>query len=60
MHSVPNYIPVGASTIVDLQRRLAGIAFDDLYGFTWGLNIVGCADQAVADSLDRYLQAIAA
>ena len=60
MHSVPNYIPVGASTIADLQRRLAGIAFDDLYGFTWGLNIVGGADQAVADSLDRYLQAIAA
>ena len=25
MHSVPNYIPVGARTIVDLQRRLAGI-----------------------------------
>jgi glyoxylase-like metal-dependent hydrolase (beta-lactamase superfamily II) len=60
MHSVPNYIPVGASTIVDLQRRLAGIAFDDLYGFTWGLNIVGGADQAVTASLDRYLQAIAA
>lgn len=58
MHSVPNYVPVGPATITDLQRRLAGLEFDDLYGFTWGHTIVGNADAAVRDSLDRYLAAI--
>ena len=58
MHSVPNYIPVGANTIVELRDRLADVEFDDLYGFTWGLNIMGDARQAVEASLDRYLDAI--
>ena len=58
MHSVPNYIPVGASTIVELRRRLSGIDFDDVYGFTWGLNIIGGARDAVDASFDRYLDAI--
>ena len=58
MHSVPNYIPVGPGTIHDVRRRLDGIDFDDLYGFTWGLNIIGGARQAVEASLDRYLVAI--
>lgn len=60
MHSVPNYIPVGPSVINDLRDRLAGIDFDDLYGFTWGLNILGHARTAVDESFDRYLAAIAA
>ena len=58
MHSVPNYLPVGPATILDLRRRLEGLHFDDLYGFTWGLNIIGDAGAAVAQSLDRYLAAI--
>lgn len=58
MHSVPNYIPVGSTTIRDIQERLVGIDFDDLYGFTWDLNIIGGAREAVAGSLDRYLAAI--
>ena len=58
MHSVPNFIPVGARTIADVRHRLAGIDFDDLYGFTWGLNIIGGARDAVDESLDRYLAAI--
>ena len=60
MHSVPNYIPVAAPVIYDIRRRLADVAFDDLYGFTWGLNIIGNARQAVDESLDRYLTAIGA
>lgn len=59
MHSVPNYIPVGPQVIRDLQRRLAGIRFDDLYGFTWGSNVIGGADAAVARSLAEYLEIIA-
>jgi hypothetical protein len=58
MHSVPNYIPVGADTIAELRHRLADIEFDDLYGFTWGLNIIGGASHAVRTSLARYLDAI--
>ena len=60
MHSVPNHIPVSPTVISDIRRRLDGLAFDDLYGFTWGLNILGRADEAVARSLDRYLAAISA
>ena len=58
MHSVPNYIPVGPHVIRDLQQRLAGIVFDDLYGFTWGRNLIGGADDAVARSLAHYLEII--
>jgi hypothetical protein len=58
MHSVPNYVPVGPATIRELQRRLDDVHFDDLYGFTWGRNIVGDAKVAVDHSLERYLDAI--
>ena len=60
MHSVPNYIPVGPTIVEDLRRRLAPLEFDDLHGFTWGLNIRGGARAAVGESLDRYLEAIRA
>lgn len=60
MHSVPNYLPVGPNVIVDLRHRLDGLHFDDLYGFTWGLNIIGDARRQVDHSLDRYLDTIAA
>jgi hypothetical protein len=59
MHSVPNYIPVGAHVIRDIRERLAGVEFDDLYGFTWDLDIIGDARRAVEESFDRYLTAIA-
>ena len=60
MHSVPNYIPVSPAVITDIRSRLAGVEFEDIYGFTWGLNIIGNARQAVDRSFDRYLAAIAA
>lgn len=60
MHSVPNFVPVGPTIVGDVRRRLDGIDFDDLYGFTWGLNIIGGAGAAVDESLDRYLAAISA
>jgi glyoxylase-like metal-dependent hydrolase (beta-lactamase superfamily II) len=60
MHSVPNHVPVGPGVIRDIRRRLAGLSFDDLYGFTWGLNVIGDARRAVDESLDRYLSAITA
>ncbi len=60
MHSVPNHVPVGPAVIRDVQRRLTGLAIDDVYGFTWGLNVIGDGRRAVDESLDRYLRAIAA
>lgn len=59
MHSVPNFIPVGPQVITDLQARLRGVEFDDLYGFTWGRNIIGHAREAVDRSLSRYLDRVA-
>lgn len=58
MHSVPNFVPVGPDVIDDLAHRLAGVAFDDLYGFAWGGTIIGDADTAVAASLARYRAAV--
>jgi hypothetical protein len=58
MHSVPNFVPVGPRVIHDLRARLDGIAIDDVYGFTWGLNIIGDARAAIDESFDRYLVAI--
>ncbi len=58
MHSVPNHVPVGPAVIRDVQRRIAGLAIDDIYGFTWGLNVIGDGRRAVDESLDRYLCAI--
>jgi Metallo-beta-lactamase superfamily len=58
MHSVPNFVPVGPGVIHDLRARLDGIAIDDVYGFTWGLNIIGDARAAIDESFDRYLAAI--
>jgi glyoxylase-like metal-dependent hydrolase (beta-lactamase superfamily II) len=60
MHSVPNHIPVAARVIHDIRARLVDIDFDDLYGFTWGLNIIGDARTAVDKSFDRYLAALGA
>ena len=43
MHSVPNFVPVGRAVIHDLRGRLDGVEIDDVYGFTWGLNVIGGA-----------------
>jgi len=58
MHSVPNYVPVSASVITGIRHRLRDLDFDDVYGFTWGLNIIGNARHSVDESFDRYRAAI--
>jgi hypothetical protein len=58
MYSVPNYIPMHPDAVVRIASRLAEYEFDDLYGFTWGLNIMGDASAAVKRSLQRYLSAV--
>lgn len=58
MHSVPNHVPVGPRVIRDVQSRLVDLAVDDVYGFTWGLDIIGDGKAAIDSSLERYLLAI--
>lgn len=41
-----------------VRQQLEDLAFDDVYGCTWGLNIIGNARAAVDASFERYLRAI--
>ncbi|CAM0998465.1 Metallo-beta-lactamase domain-containing protein [Rhodanobacter sp. Root179] len=60
MHSYPNFTPMPPEAVRGMQTRLAGYAFEDVYGFTWGRNIIGGGRAAVDASFDIYLSAIAA
>lgn len=58
VHSVPNHIPMHPDLVVEIRRRLADVPIDDIYGFTWGLNILGDARAALDASFDRHLRAV--
>lgn len=60
MHSYPNFMPMPAADVHRMRSRLAGCDFEDVYGFTWGRNIIGGGRAAVDASFARYLAAIAA
>lgn len=60
MYSYPNMMPMRTSDVAAMRDRLAPYDFEDVYGYTWGLNIIGGARQAVEKSFDRYLAAVAA
>ena len=58
VHSVPNHLPMHPDDVDGIRRRLDGLAIDDIYGFTWGLNIIGDGRAALDRSFDRYAEAI--
>jgi hypothetical protein len=58
MYSYPNLIPMKRAAVEHMRRLLAGLAFEDVHGFTWGRNIVGGGRAAVDASFERYLGAI--
>jgi len=60
MYSYPNLIPMRSREVRHMRALLDGVAFDDVYGYTWGRNIIGGGRAAVDDSFERYLAAIAA
>ncbi len=60
MFSYPNYIPMPPSDVRAMRERLAGYRFEDVYGYSWGLNIIGGGRAAVDGSFERYLRAVAA
>jgi hypothetical protein len=58
MYSYPNAIPLGPSVVRGLQRSVARLRFQDVYGFTRGRQIIGHGKSAVDESFRRYLAAI--
>lgn len=57
MYSYPNYLPMKASDVRAMRSRLEGLAFDDVFGFSWGRNILGGGRARVDVSFDRFLRA---
>lgn len=60
MRSYPNFLPMPTSEIRAMQARLAGCAFEDVYGYTWGRNIIGGGRAAVDASFEYHLAAAVA
>lgn len=60
MYSYPNHIPLGPAALRRLEDRVAPLAFDDLFGFAPGRQIVGGARARVEASFERYRAAISA
>jgi len=60
MLSYPNLVPMKPADVRHMRRLLEGYAFEDVFGYTWGRNIIGGGRAAVDRSFERYLQAIAA
>lgn len=60
MYSYPNLIPLNPAGVRKIADGLADLDFDDVYGFTWGRNIIGGGKMAVWRSMARYLAAISA
>lgn len=58
MYSYPNYIPMKPSDVRGMRSRLEKYEFEDVFGYTWGRNIIGGARAAVDASFDRYLEAV--
>ena len=58
MYSVPNYVPAHPDHVERTRAQLADLAIDDIYGFTWGLDIIGGGRAALDASIDRYLAAV--
>jgi glyoxylase-like metal-dependent hydrolase (beta-lactamase superfamily II) len=59
MYSYPNYIPMKPADVRAMRERVAPYAYEDVFGFTWGRNIIGDARAAVDASFVRYLDAVA-
>lgn len=58
MYSYPNLVPMRTRDVLDLRRRLAPYDYADVFGYTWGRNILGGGRAAVEASFDRYLAAV--
>lgn len=60
LYSYPNNLPMRSSDVRAMRERLRGFAFEDVYGYTWGRNILGGGRAAVDASFARHLDRVAA
>lgn len=60
MYSYPNLIPLPPADVRRMRELLAGLAFEDVYGYSWSRNIRGGGRAAVDASFARYLRQVAA
>lgn len=60
MYSYPNHIPLGPEPLAELRHRVEAMAFDDVFGFSPGRQMIGEARAKLTASFDRYSRAIAA
>ncbi len=60
MYSYPNYIPMHVADVRAMQHLLHDYAFDNVYGFSRGRNIMGGGRAAVDRSMQRFFSAMAA
>lgn len=58
LYSYPNYIPMKTSDVRAMRERLAPFDFAQVFGFSWGRNIVSDGRAAVDASFDRFFHAI--
>lgn len=58
MFSFPNYLPLPARVIEEIDRKVAPWEFDRVYGAFWDRVIPSGAKGAVASSVARYLEAM--
>lgn len=56
LYSAPNAVPLAPREVAAMGERLAGLDYDDAYGFSWGRNIIGGARAAVQASIERHLR----
>jgi hypothetical protein len=57
MFSYPNYIPMRTSDVREMQARLEPFEYEDVFGYSWGRNIIGGGKAAVKASFDRFFSA---
>ncbi|MGF1468020.1 MAG: MBL fold metallo-hydrolase [Sandaracinaceae bacterium] len=58
MYSYPNTIPMRTSDVEAMRDLVLPYEFDDVFGYTWGRNLLGDAHAKVRTSFDRYLRAV--
>ncbi|MGD1895833.1 MAG: MBL fold metallo-hydrolase [Phormidesmis sp.] len=58
MYSYPNYIPLSAAKVGDIESAVEPYAFDRLYGAWWPAIVVSNAKERVNLSAARYIKAL--
>lgn len=58
LYSYPNNLPMRTTDVRAMRTRLQGLEFEDVYGYTWGRNILGGGRAAVDASFARHLDRV--